>query len=218
MHQIKKFYTFLFIAIVIAASSFIWQLIQANKITVKQVDTPLVSDGYYEIKIEDDDINIGNPGAPLTVVIFNDYLNSDSQKNYTEISTFVKNHPQDVRMFIKNYSVGSVFLKANDLPARAVFCAGKQDKFWKFSDAVIDSKNKSTQNDLEQIASVLNLDTAKWSDCLVSDETTQKIKRVVDMAQTLAITKLPAIYVNNKKITLEKDLSITDLLTKFTVK
>ncbi len=218
MHPTKQLYLFISLGIIIAASAFAWQLIQANKIIIKPVDTQLVSTNYYDIKIEDDDFTLGNPGAPLTVVLFGDYSCSDCQKKYSEITTFVKAHPQDVRMFLKNFPKGSLFFKANDLPERAAFCAGKQNNFWQFADAINEGSNKTDQKGLEQIANDLKLDTTQWSDCLTSDEATQKIKRVVDMSQTLGISTLPTIYINNKKITLEKDLDITNLLTRFIAK
>ncbi|EKD43537.1 MAG: DsbA oxidoreductase [uncultured bacterium] len=218
MHKLTKFYLLLLLAVIIAGSALTYQLIRARKITVKPVETPLISEGYYDITIEDDDPILGNPGAPLTVVLFSNYSCTNCQSKYRDITAFVKAHPQDVRLYIKNTPQGGMIFKANDLAERAVFCANKQNKFWQFSDAVIENKQTVNENNLSQIANDLKLNTTDWLGCLNSDTAIQKTKRAIDLAASLGIDQFPTIYVNNKKINLDKDLSITDMLTKFIVK
>lgn len=218
MHQLNKFYLILTIAVVIAGSIFTVQIMKAKKITVKPNVIPILSEGYYDIPTENDDQILGNPGAPLTVVLFSDSTCPVCKLKYYEISKFVKEHPQDVRLFVKNVPSKNLFYKTNDLPHRSAYCAGKQGKYWQYLDILNTQKNTSSESDLTKIADGLKLNTINWWQCVNSEDAKQKISRTVALAATLGVEQTPTIYVNNKKINLENEINITELLSKFIVK
>lgn len=218
MHQIKKFYLLLLLAVITAGTIFTIQVIKAKKITVKQTTTPLLSEGYYDISIENDDQLLGNPGAPLTVVLFSDLSCPACKLKYFEISKFVNQHPQDVRLFIKEVPPKSLFYKTNDLSYRSAFCAGKQGKYWPYMDILNTQKNISSEADLTKIADGLKINIANWWQCTNSDEAKQKITRAINLAASLGVVQVPTIYINNKKLNLENDINITEMLTKFIAK
>jgi len=218
MHELKKFYLLLLSAIIIAGSIFTVQVIKAKKITITPTATPILSDGYYNIPIENDEQVLGNPGAPLTVVLFSDFSCSNCKTKYYEISKFVKEHPQDVRLFTKDLPRKNLFYKTNDLPHRSAYCAGKQGKYWQYADILNTQKSISTEADLTKIADELKINTLSWWQCVNSEEAKQKISRTTEFATSLGIDQVPTIYVNNKKINLENDISVTELLSKFIVK
>ncbi len=218
MHQIKKFYLLLLLAVITAGSIFTVQVIRARKITVTPNATPLLSEGYYDIPLENDDQILGNPGAPLTVVLFNDFSCPVCKLKYYEINKFVKEHPQDIRLFLKEIPHKNLFYKTNDLPYRSAFCAGKQNKYWQYIDILNTQKNISSESDLTKIAAELKMNTTNWWQCVNSDEAKQKIARTIAIANSLGVDQTPTIYVNNKKINLENDINIIEMLTKFIVK
>ncbi|MCX6780465.1 MAG: hypothetical protein NT034_04820, partial [Candidatus Magasanikbacteria bacterium] len=57
-------------------------------------------------------------------------------------------------------------------------------------------------------------DTSAWRDCLNDPTTQQKIAGEIALSQTLGISKVPALYVNNKRLNLETNPNITDILSK----
>lgn len=218
MHDLKKFYLLLLLAIIIAGSIFSFQLIKARKITISPVTVPILSEGYYEIVTENDEQILGNPGAPLTVIMFTDFSCSTCKLQYKEVINFVKKHPLDVRLFLKEIPQKNLFTKTNDLPHRGAFCANKQNKYWEYIDALYNQKNISKESDLTKIASDLKLNTVSWWQCTNSSEAIQKIARITEQATTLGIQQIPTIYINNKKINLENDINITEILSKLIVK
>lgn len=213
MHKINKFYIILLGAIAIAGSSFAWQLMKARTITVTPEATPLISEGYYDIPTNDDTV-LGNPGAPLTLIMFSDFACTDCQKKYSILTDFVKAHPQSARLFLKYSPQPSLFFKANDLAYRGSICANKQNKFWNYNDLLINNKNSNDQTELEKNVRDLKMNTADWKDCLNDQETQQKITGVIALSQTLGINKIPIIYVNNKRLNLDTDPNLADLLSK----
>lgn len=218
MHQLNKFYLILTIAVIIAGSIFAAQIIKTKKITVKPTAAPILSEGYYDIPIENDDQVLGNPGAPLTIVFFSDFSCSACKLKYYEINKFVKEHPQDIRLFVKEIPRKNLFYKTNDLPHRSAYCAGKQGKYWQYLDVLNTEKNISNESNLTKIASGLKLNTTNWWQCVNSEEAKQKIARISSLATSLGIEQVPTIYVNNKKVNLENDIDTTELLSKFIVK
>jgi len=218
MHQLKKFYLILLLAIITAGSIFIVQIIKTKKITITPTAQPILSAGYYDIPTENDDQILGNPGAPLSVVLFSDFSCPTCKIEYFKINKFVKEHPQDVRLFLKNTPRKKLFTKTNDLPHRSAFCAGKQGKFWEYTDNLYTQKNISSESDLTKIASGLKMNTVTWWQCVNSQEAKQKIARATDILTTLGIEQVPTIYINNKKINLENDINIVEMLNKFIVK
>lgn len=218
MHQIKKFYLLLLLAVMIAGSIFVAQIIKTKKITITPANTPLLSEGYYDIPTENDDQILGNPGAPLTVVLFSDFSCSDCKIKYFEITKFAKEHPQNIRIFLKEVPQKNLFYKTNDLPHRSAYCAGKQGKYWAYMDILNTQKNISSEFDLTKIADELKLNTVSWWQCTNSNDAKQKIGRTIALATSLGVDKVPTIYVNNKKLDLENEIDLTELLTKFIAK
>lgn len=217
MHKITKFYILLSLAITIAGGSFGWQFFKARQITVTPNVTPLISDGYYEINTNEDPI-LGNPGAALTIIMFSDFACTDCQKKYKMLTDFVRENPQAARLFLKYSPQPSLFFKANDLAFRGALCADKQNKFWEYNDLLVDLKKPNNQNELEKNISELKMNTVAWQDCLTDQNTQQKIAGEVALSQTLGITKVPIIYVNNKRLNLETEPNLNDILSKLITK
>jgi len=212
-NYLNKFYLLLFVAVLLAGATFAWQFYQTKNITVKPNTTPLISTGYYEIPTNDDAV-LGNPGAPLTVVMFSDFVCSDCQKQYLTITNFVRQNPQSVRMFLKYSPSVNLFLKPNDLPVRAALCADKQSQFWPYLDALHSASSQSNEKTLNQIAADLKLNKIAWQNCLTSNDIQQKVAAESALSRTLNINTLPTFFINNKKLNLDKNLNIIDLLSK----
>ena len=217
MNNIKKFYLLLILAIIIAGGAFAWQWSKNSKITVKTNTTPLFSDAYFPIDTNDDAV-LGNPGAELTIIMFSDFACSDCQAKYATISDFVKKHPKDVRLFLKYTPSNNLLTKPNDWPFRAALCAGKQDKFWNFTDALITAKKSTTENDLTALAKTLNLNNDQWNKCATDQTIQQQIDKNIATSQSLGLKNTPVFYFNNRLLNMDKNLDLVDLLNKLTAK
>ena len=211
----KQLYLLLLLATISAGAIFAVQIINTKKITITPNSVPILSNGYFDILIEEDDYVLGNPGAPLTVVLFNDFSCPTCKTTYNEITKFVNEHPQNIRLFLKETPRKNLFYKTNDLPYRSSFCAGKQNKYWEYLDVLNTQKNISSESDLTKIANELKINTISWWQCVNSDAAKQKIARTISLAESLGIEQVPTIYINNKKINLDKDINIIEMLSKF---
>lgn len=201
--------------VALASFFFYRQIIRTGKITVKKVNTPLISAGTVFIPTSTSEQTLGNPGAALTIVEFMDFGCDRCVALHSIIKEFVRKHPREVRLVWKDGVKPGIFFDYA-LAHQAAYCAGKQNRFWEFTDAAITNKNNLSELGLKRIAvSDLNLDTEKWWLCANSPQTKQIIADSAKLAQQLGIKSLPAIFANNKLLNTSKDVNIQEMLENF---
>lgn len=85
--------------------------------------------------------------------------------------------------------------------AEAAECAGEQAKFWEYHDALFANQKGENQgafskDNLKKFAADLNLDTAKFNECLDSSKFADKVKKSNDDAAQLGVSSTPTILLN----------------------
>lgn len=218
MKQHNKFILYLIVAVIITAVIFATQLEKARNIIVKPKVTPLISEGYMDIKIENDEPVLGNPGSALTFVLFTDFSSDLSKKLYNEIASLVNEQPQEARLFIKYLPKKSLFIKSDDLILSSAFCANKQSKYWQFLDFVNSTNNKIDQKELISVSEELKINEKNWLECINSAGTIASINKALLASQNIGIYESPTLFVNNKRINIDEDLNLKDLLSKLIAK
>ncbi len=89
----------------------------------------------------------------------------------------------------------------NSLPAaRAAYCAGEQDRFWQFHDALFAAGDLSPPGLLDQIAAELGLGMERFRACVSSEQSRAAIVKDMEIARNLGIDSTPSFVVNGKVI------------------
>lgn len=208
----KKFLLILLAATVVTGLLLFQQIKKSADIVTQMKAAPIISANAIDLPIDKTDPILGNPGAPLTIVEFIDLGNSRARKIHTELADFVSAHPLDARLIWKDAPSHSIFSFDATLAHQAAFCAGKQNKFWPFVAESIKNSGHLTEAGLKDTAAKLKLDVASWWDCANSTATTQKIKDAVDLLPSLSVNSAPAIFINNKKVNLDENIDLTQML------
>ncbi len=215
MTHTKKFFLILAALILGALLLLGKQISRAFTITTNPTGQPLISPVTTDIPSDVNDPIMGNPGAPLSIVEFTDIGCTECQKIHTTLTTFVAAHPEDVRLIWKDAPNRSIFLK-EFIPAHAAaYCAGKQNKFWEYIATIIADKKYSSTNDLVSEAAALKLNTATFESCLKDPASTERVTTARTLAEQLGIREAPVLFVNNKRLTLTKDIDLEQLLEAF---
>lgn len=81
--------------------------------------------------------------------------------------------------------------------AKAAFCAGEQDKFWQYHDALFASDSLVPEV-LSRIASQLGLDSEKFKQCLDSVASNAAVLKDMQDAQQLGLNVTPSFIVNGR--------------------
>ncbi len=156
----------------------------------------------------DDDVVLGDPNAPITLVEFGDYQCPFCGRFFSDVEPKLRTE------YIKTGKVKMVF---RDFPflgqesadaAMASQCAAEQKKFWEYHDGlftaeILDGKERSGNlNDIffKSLASSLGLDRAHFDTCLASKKYDQEAHKDYNDGIAAGVTGTPTTFVNGKAL------------------
>jgi len=85
--------------------------------------------------------------------------------------------------------------------SEAAYCAGEQQKFWGFHDAVYaDTSSDASDAALTRFAQAAGLDGGRFSTCLASPQTKAAIERDAQQGADLGLTGTPGFFVNGREL------------------
>lgn len=91
-------------------------------------------------------------------------------------------------------------------------CAGRANPslFWKYVDAIFENQGSiaapTADDKLKEFATTLGLDPQKLSTCAADPQTEARVKKSLDLGQSLDVTQTPTLFVNGRRV-----LGITDI-------
>jgi protein-disulfide isomerase len=147
----------------------------------------------------------GAAKASVTIVEFSDFECPFCQQVQETLQQVVERYGADVRLVFKHLpSEGH----RNSLPAaRAAYCAGEQDRFWQFHDALFAARNLSA-GAFDETATRLGLGREKFQSCLASERPRAAIVKDMEAAQRYRIDSTPSFLINGRLV--KGALSFTD--------
>jgi predicted DsbA family dithiol-disulfide isomerase len=158
---------------------------------------PGLDDGSSPVK--------GAAKARVTIVEFSDFECPFCQQVQETLKQVVERYGDDVRLVFKHLpSEGH----RNSLPAaRAAYCAGEQDRFWQFHDALFASRSLSA-GVFDEIAARLGVGREKFQSCLASERPRSAIVKDIEAARRYRIDSTPSFLINGRIV--KGALSFTD--------
>ncbi len=142
--------------------------------------------------------SLGPSKAPVTIVEFADYQDPFSGRSETTLKQIRANYGDQVRVVFADFP--SPKLPDAMDAARATRCAGEQGKFWEFHDALFADQTKLAVKDLKATAAKLNLDTAKFDDCLDKHKYDSDIEKDIAEGKSLGVDGTPVFYINGRPV------------------
>src|SRR5690349_23246962 len=139
----------------------------------------------------------GSRSATVTIVEFSDFECPYCNAVQRTLKQVLENYQDEVRLVFKHLPLEG---HRNSLPAaRAAYCAGEQDRFWQFHDALFAGGNLSPPV-FEQIASDLGLGLPKFQECVASERSRAAVVKDIEAAGLLRLDSTPSFVVNGKVI------------------
>jgi protein-disulfide isomerase len=151
-------------------------------------------------------VTLGPDNAPVRLLVFSDFTCPACRHFSTNVEPNLKNE------FV---STGKVQLKYYDFPlgpgqpahrwgflaARAARCAGDQNKFWEFHDALFRNQNtwafsRSPNGDFEKYATEVGADVNAFKSCLNSDKFADVVTATHALGRSLGVGGTPALFMN----------------------
>ncbi len=162
----------------------------------------LGSNGSTSTKLDPftkDDPTQGPKGAPVTIVEFSDY-----QCPYCQLW-----HEQVLPRLLEEYA-GKIRFQYRDFPlpghtesqpaAEAANCAGDQDVYWEFQEAIFSGLYGYGRSAYEQYATDLGLNTEDFTACLDSRKHQAEVLEDRNDAVRLGVQSTPTFFVNGTQI------------------
>ncbi len=135
----------------------------------------------------------GSPSAPVVFVEFADYECPYCQKVNPQIQQLKKEYGDKVAIVYKDFPLP--MHHSSEKAAEAARCAGEQGKFWEYHDVLFYSRQLDV-DELKEHARVLNLDGAKFDECLDSGNEAAAVKKDLEEGKDLGLTGTPSFFVN----------------------
>jgi protein-disulfide isomerase len=148
----------------------------------------------YDIPV-DDDPSIGPADAPITLIEFSDYQCPYCTKWYDEVySRLLKDYGNKLLFVYRDLPLA--FHGDAQSAAEAADCAGEQDAYWKFHDALFSEKYGLGMDAYRKYASDLGLDADALIACVNSGRYTAEVKADYDFAENLGVSSTPTFFIN----------------------
>lgn len=137
----------------------------------------------------------GPDRATVTITIFSDFQCHYCRESRPILARVLNEFPDDVRLVFRHLPLAGV--SAGISPASAAVCADQQGRFWEYHDEAYESQ-PLTSAKLRQIAAELELDIARFEQCIASPVPNRILSIDLAEARRLGITGTPAFIINGK--------------------
>lgn len=117
-------------------------------------------------------------------------------------------YPNDVRVIFRHYPLDTTcnpnltrqVHPSSCQAAQAAECADEQGKFWPYTDLLFADQKPYTAQTLEDYASVLGFDMARFKGCLVEGRGREAVRQDIEEANRISVNVTPTLIVNGRKI------------------
>lgn len=156
--------------------------------------------------LADDDVILGDPDAPVTIVEFGDYQCPFCGRFFSQIEPRIREEyikTGKAKMIYRDFA----FLGPESQGAAlASQCAAEQSKFWAYHDEIykaeiadgVENNGNLSAAFLKSLASRLGLDGKQFGSCLDSQKYKKEIQKDYDDAVSAGVRGTPSSFINGK--------------------
>jgi protein-disulfide isomerase len=148
----------------------------------------------------------GPADAKVTIVEFSDFQCPYCARFVQEtMPQILSNYGDKIRFVFMNFPLSQIHENA-EKAAEAGECANEQGAFWQFHDIMFQNQSALTVDNLKSYAAQLNLDTAKFNECLDSGKMADPVAADMAVAEKAAqdagLTRFgtPAFFINGNNL------------------
>jgi predicted DsbA family dithiol-disulfide isomerase len=139
----------------------------------------------------------GAAKAAVTIVEFSDFECPYCSEVQDTLKQIAERYPGDVRFVFKHLPLEG---HPNSLPAaRAAYCAGEQDRFWQFHDALFASGSLSTDL-FYKLATDLGLGREKFTACMNDERSRSAVVKDIETSKRYRVDSTPSFLINGKLV------------------
>jgi protein-disulfide isomerase len=137
----------------------------------------------------------GDAQAPVTIVEFSDFSCPYCRQAEATMKELLEKYRGRIKLAYRDFPLRQIHPQAQ-LAAEASRCAGEQDKYWEYHDALFANPEKQGHGDLIGYARALELDEMQFAACLDSGRYKPQIERDIQMGAGSGVSATPGFFVN----------------------
>jgi len=152
------------------------------------------------------DLTLGDPGTPVSVVVFFDFGCPYCLRCYEKATWLVEKHPDCVHVRFKNFPLDREWNPELDrtvhvnsrLAAAAGAAAASLGQDAKALAYLFEHRDNYTQDVLDDLGRVIGVPTEQWRALRQSKEAEQIVRRDIAEGNDLGLTGVPVAYINGR--------------------
>lgn len=155
--------------------------------------TAAISECAKEIYRSEDDLVAGNPDGSVTMTEFFDYNCGYCKRSMSDVLALIESD-DDLRVVFKEWPIlgeGSRFA------ARAALASRRQDKYWQFHLALMETRSVNEATTME-VAESIGLDVEQLKADMERPEVAAVIDRTMRLAAVLGVQGTPAFFIDDQ--------------------
>lgn len=142
----------------------------------------------------------GPDDAPVVIVEFSDFECPFCTKWHNETYLPLREkYPDQIKLVYRNFPLTGLHPNAY-LAAEAAMCAGDQDRYWDYHEALFEGKNGLGETAFKGYAEELGLDSAIFNECLDSRQYQDFVREDMDYAASIGVQSTPTFYINGQSV------------------
>lgn len=139
----------------------------------------------------------GPAKAAVTIVEFSDFECPFCAQVQDALKQIVERYGGEVRLVFKH--LPSEGHRNSLAAARAAYCAGEQDRFWQFHDALFATRKLSSEV-FDEISTRLGLARERFAACLSDEASRIAVVKDIELARRYRIDSTPSFLINGKLV------------------
>ncbi len=150
----------------------------------------------------DDDIILGNPQAPVTVIEFGDYQCPFCGRFFTDAEKQVRDNyvaTGKVRMVYRDFPLDNLHPFARPA-AEAAECARDQGQYWAYHDLLFTRQDQLPTLNFVSLAKELGLDDAAFKTCVDTKKYAKEVETDYQDGLKVGVSGTPTAFVNGKML------------------
>lgn len=151
-----------------------------------------------ETLVSTDSLYVGKEDAPVVLVEFADFECPACKVFSPIIKKFYNDNQDIIKVVLKHYPLPQHTLAKS--AANAAEAAGEQGKFWEYATVLYENQPNFSRDNYIKFAGDIGLDVTKFANDLDANKYNDKIKRDMDLANSLNVNATPTFYLNGKKM------------------
>ena len=134
-------------------------------------------------------------GAPVVITVFSDFECAVCRSMHATLNAIRERHGQRVEIVVRHFPLDR-HPHAFEA-ARAAFCAGRQERFWPFHDALFAATEVSTAT-IHQAAAAAGVALPDWSACVAGEASALAVLADREAGRQLGVEGTPTLVVNGR--------------------